>query len=472
MDEAAVVASDGGRMRFYAGEVLGEQRMLTPEGFLLCLNVPIARTGTQLYHISELASGVTAGPDGVVRVLREPEHVFTDEHISSYNGKPVVNDHPQRDVTPTMWHSVSVGTVMAPRRGDGVMQDCIVADLIIYDPEAIKDVQAGKREVSCGYDANYEEIAPGQGKQVNLFGNHVALVDSGRCGPRCSIGDHSSCTGDQDMRFNDNALRPAWLDRMMKAFAAKDEAAFTAAATEAAAAAGGNGAEELHLHVSAPGAVRTNDRHMSDADIEERFEGLEKKMDAGFKRMMDALEAGGPMGAQAQTDAAEEEKLEKALEEESSGGTKDAMIKTRDSRYLGDAMSATAALAEILVPGIHLPTYDAKATAKSTLDAVCGLRRTTLDLAYATPEGRDVISAVHGREMRLADMSCSDVRVLFNAAAALKRSRNNDAARGTNDTARRAADTQGSGGGLGVRSTVKSPAELNKRNAEFYGKSA
>jgi len=45
------------------------------------------------------------------------------------------------------------------------------------------------REVSCGYDAQYEQIEKGKGKQREIIGNHVALVTKGRAGNRCTIQD-------------------------------------------------------------------------------------------------------------------------------------------------------------------------------------------------------------------------------------------------------------------------------------------
>jgi hypothetical protein len=49
---------------------IGPNRYKTDEGFLLCLNVPIARAGEQEYHGSELP-GIDAGPTGVIVMMRE-----------------------------------------------------------------------------------------------------------------------------------------------------------------------------------------------------------------------------------------------------------------------------------------------------------------------------------------------------------------------------------------------------------------
>src|SRR5690606_34331493 len=45
---------------------------------------------------------------------------------------------------------------------------------------------SGMIEVSCGYDADIEEI-DGKLTKVNIRGNHLAIVDEGRCGADCKI---------------------------------------------------------------------------------------------------------------------------------------------------------------------------------------------------------------------------------------------------------------------------------------------
>ena len=59
----------------------------------------------------------------------------------------------------------------------------LIADLIFTDAAAIRH----KLALSCGYDAQYEQDAPGRARP----GNHVALVAEGRCGVQCMIGDRA-----------------------------------------------------------------------------------------------------------------------------------------------------------------------------------------------------------------------------------------------------------------------------------------
>src|SRR5271170_1393844 len=122
------------RFSYYAPERLGPKRSLTPDGFLLCKDTPLARIGMQLYGEGEVP--VPANSEGHIQVDRHPEDVFRPETIASFNGKPVVNGHPMEDVSPHNWRELAVGTVLNPHR-DG---DYIVADLVIYTREEIEAI--------------------------------------------------------------------------------------------------------------------------------------------------------------------------------------------------------------------------------------------------------------------------------------------------------------------------------------------
>jgi hypothetical protein len=175
-------------MRWHTAEQLGPKRFLTQEGYLLCKDVPIARTGIQLYRDGEVP--VDADDEGLIKIMRPDQEVFDDAAMTSFQGKPVVLDHPDEDVNPSNWRQYAVGTVQNPRRGSDGYEGMLIADLLITDAEAIAAINDnGIREVSAGYDAEYSQDAPGHGAQHNIRGNHVALVDQGRCGPACRIGD-------------------------------------------------------------------------------------------------------------------------------------------------------------------------------------------------------------------------------------------------------------------------------------------
>lgn len=179
-----------GNARFYTTEQLGPKQSLTPEGFLLCEDVPLARPGEMIYGPDE--TPIDAGPDGITRITRTLEELFRPETLASFNGKPVTNEHPDEDVTPDNWKRYTVGVLLNVRPGIGDNEGLMVGDLLITDPQTIQDIRSDKREVSLGYDADYKKTADGEGTQANIIGNHVALVERGRCGPRCAIHDHET----------------------------------------------------------------------------------------------------------------------------------------------------------------------------------------------------------------------------------------------------------------------------------------
>src|SRR6476659_7186605 len=113
-------------MRFYAPTVIGSKQSLTPEGFLLCRDVVLARTGEMLYGPNE--TGVAPGMDGLCHIERSEEEVFRPETIASFNGKPFVDapGHPSEDVNPDNWKAYTKGVVMDPRRGSGAEDDVLL----------------------------------------------------------------------------------------------------------------------------------------------------------------------------------------------------------------------------------------------------------------------------------------------------------------------------------------------------------
>lgn len=180
------------KFSFYVTERLSEHMYETPEGFLVCAGVPMARIGEYLYKSSEVP--VEGNQDGLVKIQRDEEEVFSENAIKSFNSKPVTINHPKDFVTPENWKDLAHGTIQNARRGQGEQSDLLIADLMITTEDAIKLVKAGLREVSLGYDAEYEQIKPGLGRQLNICGNHVALVVKGRAGGRCAIMD-KACDG-------------------------------------------------------------------------------------------------------------------------------------------------------------------------------------------------------------------------------------------------------------------------------------
>jgi hypothetical protein len=184
-------------MKYFFETRLGETRYRLADGSLLCKDVPVARTGTQVYAAADLPK-LKPNAVGEIIVTRSLEQVFHPATMASFEGMSITVLHPEdeegnvRLVNPQNWKELSVGHLQNIRRGTGDQSDLMLADLIVKDEYAIQLIEDGLRQVSCGYDAEYEQTAPGKADQVDITGNHVALVPKGRAGNRCAIGDRDT----------------------------------------------------------------------------------------------------------------------------------------------------------------------------------------------------------------------------------------------------------------------------------------
>ena len=444
------------RKTFYTTERLGPKQSLTPEGFLLCEEVAIARTGMMVYGPDE--TPIKEGPDGYVKIFRNEEDVFSPVTIASAQGKPVTNEHPDDDVDPSNWKELTHGIAMNVRRGIGAQDDLLLADFLITTEEGIKVVQSGKTEVSCGYEADYEETAPGVGKQTDIVINHIALVDQGRCGPRCAISDHKPEIGVEPMA----AKKSKMLDALMRAFKAKDAEEVEKLAEEVHDEDGDG--EEAHIHIHNEGGESAGEsageaRFTDDDEFQAHVTRNDAEHAEMFARIEELEKLVAAMGGGSET--AEDAEIEGQFKEEAPEGTNDdEVMKAKDSAYLGDSFRDTVALAEILVPGIKIPTYDRAADPKKTFRQICNLRRQALDLAYVHPATRAIVSElVSGKTLDTGNMTCDAVRTMFRSAAALRRSQNNSATHDSRDRFTSVAKPE-----------IKSLADINKMNAAIWHK--
>jgi hypothetical protein len=174
-------------MRAYYGSRFSPNQTVTPEGFLICHNVPVARTGWYEYLGEEIGEEDLAGK--AVRVFRSPEEVFSPAAMASFEGKVLTDEHPPDAVTPENATRYTKGTVQNVRQGTGDDSDLLIADLVVYDQQLINEIQDGKREVSAGYDCTYADSGNGTYEQQQICGNHVAVVKKGRAGDRVAIKD-------------------------------------------------------------------------------------------------------------------------------------------------------------------------------------------------------------------------------------------------------------------------------------------
>lgn len=261
------------------------------------------------------------------------------------------------------------------------------------------------------------------------------------------------------------------LDTLMRAFKAKDADEVEKLSKEVADdIEGGEGTSEgaTHIHVHAGGTSDEGEEGQAGTEGRTTFtdEDLQEHMDKNsteHAEMFSRIEELEKLVAKLSggtSDEGEDDHLDEEaganLREEAPEGTGDEAVKAKDSAYLVESFSDTVAMAEILVPGIRIPTCDRAAKPTQTFKKICGLRKQALDLAYVQPTTRSIIDdLLAGKDLDTKNMTCDAVRVLFRGAAAAKRVANN--------TQRGNASDKSS-----VKAGPMTIAEVNRRNAERY----
>lgn len=168
-------------------------RKMTDEGYL-SVSARISRTG--IYHYTRREVGLDGNPAELVRVYRPENEVFDQESMRSFAHKPVTDGHPKEGfVTAETFKQLAIGFSGNTVARDG---DFVRLDILVTDATAIKKVMSGKSELSPGYGLELEMVAGKTPKgesydavQRKIRGNHVALVDAGRCGSQCRLDDHA-----------------------------------------------------------------------------------------------------------------------------------------------------------------------------------------------------------------------------------------------------------------------------------------
>lgn len=165
-------------MKILISEKLSPHKYKTPEGYLICVDAVLARTGKQTYKRCEIFNDDS---EEEIEVDRKPEEVFSEATLASFENKPVTLEHPNEDVNSGNFKDYAVGFVRDVKRGVVDGQDVILGTLVIQDEEVINEIENGEHtELSCGYDADIKDEKNPQ--QRNIRGNHVALCECGRAG--------------------------------------------------------------------------------------------------------------------------------------------------------------------------------------------------------------------------------------------------------------------------------------------------
>jgi len=143
-------------------------------------------------HITRTGVFHYALPDGTTRrEYRPPEEVFNQDSLATFSMIPVTDDHPPVMLSSSNAKTYTVGVTGEQARADG---DYVRLPLMILDASTIKKLDAGKIQVSAGYDCTCDEtpgVSPGGERydaiQRNIVANHVAIVMQGRAGAGAAI---------------------------------------------------------------------------------------------------------------------------------------------------------------------------------------------------------------------------------------------------------------------------------------------
>ncbi len=426
------------RSNIYTTGQIGRTRETTPEGYLLCRDVPVARIGTLMYGDGEVP--VTADNTGLILIQRGEEDLFDPKTMASFEGKAVTNDHPEDWVNPSNWKELAVGTAHSVRRGEGAEADFLIADLLITDQDAIDAVMGEKVEISLGYDADYVEISPGKGVQRNIFGNHVALVDKGRCGSRCSIGD--SFMSDKTKK-----KKISFADRIRNLVKTKDaeEAEKLAKAVED---------EELEIETKDSDDDEDLDGKTSDAAVNRQILKMLKTMDSRLgalekKKTKDSDDPEKPTEDNDNPDDDPEKTKDDILKAEPTGKADEGVTHT------GDSLKEVMVRAEILSPGIKLPpTIDSANNGKAVVLA----KRQALKAAMQTTDGQKAVAPFIGANANIDTLPIQTLDAAFIGASELIKQQNN---------------LKGVRSGITTRDFGRAAPtidQINQRNRDFWNK--
>lgn len=448
-------------MKFYTTAKLSENMHETPEGFLVCVGVAIARTGEMIYGAGE--TPLEPGTDGRVIVQRDADEVFRPETLASFEGKPVTIQHPNDFVSPVNWSSLAKGSLQNVRRGKGESENDLIADLLITDSVAIALVKNGLREVSCGYEAEYLQTGEGRGVQKNIIGNHLALVEEGRAGSAYAINDHKGKGSGMKISEKIRAIFAKAQDEALKAAETVDKAMPEEKKEEAKDETMGYDAlikavKDLDEKFSAFAKPKEEQKDASTEPTQSEPAEIVAKDDADpmearmakLEAMVAKLVARESKEDEISVDEAEGEMVgdDDCMDDEAEEGEEEVTDDGEKGVEIWDQTGDAASRIEILAPG-------KKFTGKTA-------RVEALKAAYTTKDGKEVIEQFTGGNAPDFKNEKFVNTVFVGASEVLKVKRNAELSKTkTTDDFR---------SNLGVPKGAKTPEEINKINAEFYGK--
>ena len=165
-------------MKCLIKEKLSQHRYKDNHGYLICTDCIMARTGKQTYTIDECFSD---GDLSEIDVDRTEDEVFSGKTLASFENVPITIEHPNQNVDPDNYNSLSVGYMRDIHKGEYQGKPVMMGTAVITDSNAIEMVESGDLvNLSCGYDCDICDTD--NPRQTNIRGNHIALCQIPRAG--------------------------------------------------------------------------------------------------------------------------------------------------------------------------------------------------------------------------------------------------------------------------------------------------
>lgn len=172
-------------------------KIVDENGFWIIKKNPISKEGVFPYLGHTISADCE--PNKVYKVYRSGKTL--KESVPTWDNppKPFIEDHEMLGEGFTAVDDRHVqGVISNPVYEDGVLY----ADIAVYSESLKEAIENGKKELSLGYFCKYKkESGTFDGEeydyvQEDMVGNHIALVDAGRCGSDVKVFD-SRCTMDR-----------------------------------------------------------------------------------------------------------------------------------------------------------------------------------------------------------------------------------------------------------------------------------
>lgn len=157
---------------------------------------PISKVGVFPYMGRSISD--ECEPDKVYYVYRPAETLSQSVTTWDNPPKPFINDH---EMLGEGFSKIDDRPVQGVIHNPVFEDDVLYADISVYSESLKKKIEDGKKELSLGYFCKYRKekgVYKGQAYdyiQEDMVGNHIALVDNGRCGSDVKVFD-SKCTMD------------------------------------------------------------------------------------------------------------------------------------------------------------------------------------------------------------------------------------------------------------------------------------